>query len=151
MRFALISLFLLSSFSFSFAQPYQGSIGARTGSATGLSLKQFVAEYSAVEGLLVWRRDGIRLIGLFEQHLVLTRDGSSLLYGGIGGHVGWTGLISDTNIPQRAYGVDFVLGLSYVFPRSPITLSVDVKPMFELYRGNRFSGNNAGVTLRYTW
>lgn len=134
-----------------FAQsPYSKAFGVRVGSANGLSYEQFFGRSNtAMEWLLVYRRGGARVIGMAKQYIPLTRHGEALLYFGLGGHAGMNGFLQpeDYNVP--VVGIDAMAGLSYVFPYAPVILSVDLKPMVELYRGVQFSGNNAGVSLRF--
>ena len=147
-----LPVFLFFSFCLFFiapAQDYSTGIGLRIGSANGLTVKQYVGYSTAVEGLLVYRRGGFRAIALVEQHFSLGRRTNTYLYVGAGGHYGYNHLIVGDLDPSRAYGVDFIVGLEYVFPHSGISVSLDVKPMFELNGRTSFSGNNAGASLRF--
>lgn len=144
--FALSFLFFLSSQ----AQPYRNAVGLRVGSANGVSWHQFFGRsQTGFETMLVYRRGGARVIGMLTHHLELGYQSDFFLYGGIGGHAGMTGIFEADSYNQQAYGVDFMIGVQYVFPYSPIAVSFDLKPMFELYGGTRFSGNNAGVSIRF--
>jgi hypothetical protein len=148
--FALLSLSFLLSLGYVQAQPYQNAFGLRVGSANGVSWHQFFGRsQTGLETMLVYRRGGARVIGMLTQHLALGRQSDSYLYAGIGGHAGMTGVFVEDRYNQQAYGVDFMVGFQYVFPYSPFAVSFDIKPMIELVGGARFSGNNAGVSLRY--
>ena len=144
----LLPFFLL--FAVAHAQPYQNAFGLRVGSANGVSWHQFFGRsQTGLETMLVYRRGGARIIGMLTQHIPLGRYSDSYLYLGAGGHAGMTGVFVEDRYNQPAYGVDFMLGFQYVFPHAPFAVSFDLKPMFEFVAGTRFSGNNAGVTLRY--
>jgi len=150
--FALVITLLLTSVSASLhAQPYDQSIGVRVGSANGVSYQKFLGRsHNALEAMLVYRRGGARLIGMMEHHIELGRRTDTYLYVGIGGHVGANGVLHTDEFNKTVYGVDFMAGLQYVFPYSPIAVSVDLKPMIELNGGMVFSGNNLGASLRIT-
>ena len=128
------------------AQEYDRGIGIRLGTANGISYKQFVGSNTAIEGLFVYRRGGTRVTALVEQHLFLDR--SSSLYLGVGGHAGYNGWLLENAQSSPAWGLDAEIGFEYVFPYSPLSFGVHVKPMVELHKGTVFSGNNAGFTLR---
>ena len=131
-----------------YAQPYHAAAGIRVGSANGFSYKQFIGESTAVEALAVYRREGFRAIALFQQHLEVASN--TYMFLGIGGHGGYTGLLGETQFstPRPVWGVDAEFGFEYVFPYSPLSLGLSLKPMFELYKQRTFSGNNAGLSLR---
>ena len=133
------------------AQPYQTSIGVRMGSANGLSFQQFLGRSnSAIEVLAVYRRGGPRTVALFSQHIPLGRNSDTYLLLGAGGHIGMNGLFHPEEFNKPVAGIDAQLGFMYSFYGSPFAISVELKPMVELWGTTAISGNNAGVTLRYT-
>ena len=146
--FLFLSLFFFFSGSMK-AQDYSTPLGLRVGSANGISIKQFVGYSTAIEGLVVYRRGGLRVIGLAEQHFSLGRRSNTSVFFGLGGHYGYNYLLEGDRGPLEVYGVDFIAGLEYVFPHSDFIFAVDLKPMLELKNGTAISGNNAGVSLRY--
>ena len=151
LTFSLV-FFLLVGCSVS-AQPFSGSVGVRVGAANGLSLQHFLGYNSCTSGelLLVHRRGGPRAVALVSQFIPLGgRRSDAWLYLGLGGHAGMDGLFfpEEHNVP--AAGVDAIAGLLYRIPRSSFAISLDIKPMMELVGGPRFSGDNAGFTVRYT-
>jgi len=134
------------------AQPYEKSLGIRVGSANGLSYQQFFGRsHTGMETLLVYRRGGARVIGMFTQHIPLGgRSSDTYLYFGLGGHVGMNGFFFEEEYNKSVTGVDAMAGFMYSFYHSPISVSIDIKPMVELWGTRTISGNNAGFTLRYT-
>lgn len=58
-KIALSILFSVCILSFSFAQDYQTSIGLRGGFANGLTLKHFVSQNTAFEGIVASRWKGL--------------------------------------------------------------------------------------------
>ena len=148
--FVFLASFFFVSTSLS-AQPVDAALGLRIGSANGISYLHFLPHTNlATEGLLVYRRSGIRAIGFLVQYIPLGGSRtSSFFYLGAGSHVGVNGLLSSEKPNIPAYGIDGMIGLAYVFPHSPCMVSFDLKPMLELHQGRVFSGNNAGFTLRW--
>lgn len=148
----LISLVGFTFFSVSAsAQPYPGSIGLRAGSANGLSVQAFMGHsHSSVEGLLVYRRGGARVIGLLTQYVPLGGRGTdTYFYFGLGGHVGMNGFFHQSDYNRPVAGVDAIAGFMYQLPYAPLAIRVDLKPMVELWGTRTLSGNNAGITLSY--
>ncbi|MDX2249279.1 MAG: hypothetical protein SF052_20995 [Bacteroidia bacterium] len=150
LRFSF-SIFLgtILLYSRSSAQEYTSALGLRTGSDSGISLKHFFAENTALEGMLVYRQTGFRVVGMVEQQFFLGRHSSSALYFGLGGHLGYSGLVAPEQTPRQVAGLDFLVGFEYVFPHSPLVFAFDLKPLVELRYDPVFSGNNAAVSLRY--
>ena len=115
-----------------------------------ISLKHFISDKNAVEGLLyLWDR-GFRVTGLYEIHSDISSVDGLKWYVGPGAHVGFynTKFGGGTSI-----GVDGVLGLDYKFDEVPINLSLDWQPSFEFGNnyGNGFAGNFGGLAIRYTF
>lgn len=149
-RFLLLST-LLSIFSFSSlqAQDYDTALGVRLGSANGISIKHFINQTTAVEGLLVYRRNGFRVIGMAVGHIPLGRKTDTYLYFGGGGHIGYNNLLITERTHYNVGGIDAMLGIEFGIPRHNASLAFDIKPMYELWGGKGFSGNNGGVSLRF--
>lgn len=132
------------------AQSYNTAFGVRVGSGSGVNVKSFFSRSAAVEGILLYRRGGLRTILLLEQHLNLGRHSHTALYFGAGGHYGYNGILIEDRFNKMVAGVDMVVGFEYTFPHSPVVFGVELKPMVELLEENpTFSGNNGGVFLRF--
>ncbi len=136
------------------AQDYSTGIGVRGGLYNGLTIKHFLGQKSAVEGIVATRGGGFDLTLLYEIHKDNAFDVDRLnWYYGIGGHVG---LWPDSYFPNNTYtglntvlGVDAILGLEYNFSEIPINVSLDWKPAFNILGGNRFLGDGGALSLRY--
>ncbi|MEO6406511.1 MAG: hypothetical protein ABIY51_00865 [Ferruginibacter sp.] len=115
-----------------------------------VSIKHFLNEKAAIEGLgYFWNRGG-RITGLYEIHGDIANASGLKWYVGPGAHVGFynTKYGGGTGI-----GVDGVLGLDYKFKGAPINVSLDWQPSFEFGNayGNGFSGNWGGLAIRYVF
>ncbi len=85
MRYTVvISIILISVFyKTSIAQDYLTSLGLRGGLASGFTIKSFLSEKSAVEGILARRWGGLNIVGLYEIHnQAFNEKGFKWYYGG---------------------------------------------------------------------
>ncbi|MEN9571130.1 MAG: hypothetical protein RL172_2361 [Bacteroidota bacterium] len=113
-----------------------------------ISLKHFIHENKAIEGLGYFWDKGFRLTGLYEIHAPINGAPGLKWYVGPGAHVGfynnkWGG--------GSYFGVDGVIGLDYKINNAPINLSLDWQPSFEFGDGSGFTGNWGGFAVRYTF
>ena len=124
---------------------YKTAIGLRAGETSGLTIKHFLNERSALEGILgVWP-NAFSITGLYERHeTVFSVEGMKWYYGG-GGHVAlmsgrtyyvynerngyWYKYRSGSN---TGVGVDGILGLEYKIKPIPFAISLDIKPLIEV-------------------
>ena len=84
--YSLVFLFILSPTIQ--GQDYKTGIGFRGGTQNGLTIKQFVGEKSALEGIFATRWEGFYAIGLYERvGSYLQVPGFMWVYG-VGAHVG---------------------------------------------------------------
>ena len=77
--------------SVSFAQDYNTGIGLRAGFYNGLTVKHFISQKIALEGLLSSRWRGFEITGLYEIHNQAFNTDRLNWYIGFGGHVGFWG------------------------------------------------------------
>ncbi|PCJ67561.1 MAG: hypothetical protein COA58_00045 [Bacteroidetes bacterium] len=145
--------FVLLSFSSSFAQDYNTGIGLRGGLSNGLTIKHFISEKAAIEGLLASRWRGFNITGLYEIHNQAFSVDRLNWYYGPGAHIGfWNGKEvkwADDDKDYTVIGLDFILGLEYNFKEVPFNLSIDYKPSFNLSGHNGFWGDGGALSLRY--
>ncbi len=135
------------------AQDYNTGIGLRGGLYNGLTVKHFVGEKAALEGILATRWSGFEVTGLYEIHNPLADVDRLKWFYGAGGHVGfydsdytsW----GDPGTNYTVIGVDLVLGLEYSFSEIPINLSLDWKPAFNLIGYSKFFGDGGALSIRY--
>ena len=137
------------------AQNYNTGLGLRAGTFSGVTLKHFVSDRSAFEGILDTRWRGFAIVGLYEIHNNLDVDNLRWYYG-FGGHVGfyhgyddhpW----ADDNKDYTIIGVDGILGIEYTFDEVPVNLSLDWKPVINLVGYNGFWADGFALSIRYVW
>ena len=115
-----------------------------------ISLKHFVSDDNALEGIAYFWNRGSRITGLYEIHRDLDNAGGLKWYIGPGAHVGFYS--NKYYAGGGTYiGVDGVIGLDYKIKNAPINLSLDWQPSFEFGDGARFSGNWGGFAIRYVF
>lgn len=140
------------------AQEYKTGIGARLGTFNGLTIKHFVGESNAIEGLASFRWDGFIITGLYEWQKPLVADVDGLdYYLGFGAHIGsWgNGRNKYWNNDNRddgftIVGVDFIAGLEYTFQEVPFSLSLDWKPAIN-FGGYGWWSDGVALSIRYTF
>lgn len=157
-KLILLSLVVtLLSASSAFAQhgDYNGSSSYTTALGVkfypgAISIKHFLGDNKAVEGLGYFWSHGFRITGLYEIHGDITDIDGLKWYIGPGAHVGF---YSTKYGGGSSIGVDGVLGLDYKITGAPINLSLDWQPSFEFGNnyGNGFTGGWGGFGIRYTF
>lgn len=163
MKKLLFALPLIISFSLLInlqgqAQDYNTAIGLRGGPGYGLTIKQFVSEKAALEGIVSPLWDGFLITALYEKHGLLFRKVNRLrYYGGGGGHVGFWNYDSNFNsnnpwvnekVNETVVGVDLIIGLEYTFKEFPFNIGVDWKPMLNLVNDGSIWFNDIAFSLR---
>lgn len=149
MKKFVVVLLILSGFYVSVsAQMYTSSVGIRMGGENGLTLKHFINENTAIEGLASFRYIGsIHLTGLYEVHnLAFDIDGLFWYYGG-GVHAGF----GNPNTNDFVAGIDGILGIEYTFRDFPFNVSLDFKPAFDVV-GNFYPWvGGTALSVRYVF
>ncbi|HBS87942.1 MAG: hypothetical protein A2W91_10505 [Bacteroidetes bacterium GWF2_38_335] len=136
------------------AQDYNTGIGIRLGPFSGVTLKHFLGEGKAVEGILNTRYHGFSIHGLIEFEKPLGDVSGLSWYFGFGGHIGF---YDRYNFPDHyAYhedivtiGADGILGIEYTFEEIPLNLSIDWKPQIDLIGYGEFWGDGFALSARY--
>ena len=162
MKKTLMMALVLTAISYSNAiaqskgSSYTTALGAKFYPGTGVTLKHFIKDDAALEGIAYFWKDGMRVTGLYEYHGNINGAAGLRWYVGGGAHVGFW---NDTYW-RREYGLtkgnviaglDGVLGLDYKFNGAPINLSVDWQPSYEFGTYGGFYGNWGGIAIRYTF
>ncbi len=112
-----------------------------------LTVKHFVNDKHALEGIAYFWNRGTRITGLYEIHGDISNAGGLKWYIGPGAHVGF---YNNKNYGGGTYiGLDGVLGLDYKIKSAPLNFSLDWQPSFEFGDGAGFSGNWGGLAIRY--
>jgi len=112
-----------------------------------ITLKHFVTDKHALEGIAYFWNRGTRITGLYEIHGDIENARGLKWYIGPGAHVGF---YNNKNFGGGTYiGLDGVIGLDYKIRSAPINFSLDWQPSFEFGDGAGFSGNWGGLAIRY--
>jgi hypothetical protein len=123
-------------------------IGALIGEPTGLSLKAWLDDRSAIDAGVAWsfrRDDSFSAHADYLIHcwdLIPVSKGKLPLYFGVGGRV-----LLERGRDTR-FGVRAPVGLSYMFENTPLELFVEVGPIFDVAPKTQFS-LTGGIGVRY--
>lgn len=135
------------------AQDYRTGIGLRAGFPYGLTVKHFLNETNALEGILASSWGGFVLTGLYEnEHWTGEYPGLNWFWG-FGAHIGFwdnNNYINDINVGS-VIGADFIVGLEYTFDEIPLNLSLDVMPSVNLIGYTGWGGIHGGLSIRYVF
>ena len=142
------------------AQDYKTAVGVKFGGyENGISVKYFTTNIVALEGELGFRDNGVVITGLYEFHQEAFGVHELKFYYGAGAHIGaiGSGVYHRFNGDNQLYtkgqlllGIDGVLGLEYIIPKSPIAVSLDLNPRAELATGPFFD-IAPGLGIKYTF
>ena len=138
------------------AMDYGTGIGVRGGLSNGITVKHFIGEKTAIEGLLSSRWGGLNITGLYEIHNAAAFDVSRLnWYYGIGAHIGfWSGKDvgwADDDEDYTVIGIDGIIGIEYNFAELPFNIGLDWKPAFNLTGNTEFWGDGGALSLRFVF
>jgi hypothetical protein len=160
MKRIFLTVFVLISFNYLHAQAlgreYRTAIGVKVWDGGGLSVKHFINDKVALEGIAFIWDDGFRLTGLYEFHGDIGGAPGLKWYVGPGAHVGFYDKDKDNNYYNDGdgstfFGIDGVLGLDYKFNKVPINISLDWQPFFEFGDNRGFYGSSGGLGIRYAF
>ena len=127
---------------------YQTALGIKFLDGAGITLKHFINDRDALEGIGFFWTQGTRITGLYELHYDIAGAPGLKWYVGPGVHVGFY----NTRYGNGSFaGVDGVLGLDYKINRAPLNLSLDWQPSFEFGTSRGFTGSWGGLGVRYTF
>lgn len=140
------------------AQNYQTGIGARFGGlASGLTVKQFVSNTSAPDGIPGIGHKTLAVTGSCEMPVPVDESRLCKFYYGAYRHLGFfqNGGNCFYN-DHRQYtistfaGVDGIVGMEYTFKDSPVDIGPDFKPFIDFFNGSTvyFDG---GISMRYSY
>lgn len=123
---------------------YNTAIGLRAGETSGMTIKHFMSERDAFEGIIGMWPYALGVTALYERHeTAFNLEGMNWYFGG-GGHATFgTGRVYYWDrYGDRYYyryrsgnmglGVDGILGLEYKIKAIPFALSLDIKPFMEV-------------------
>jgi hypothetical protein len=128
------------------AQDYKTGIGLRGGTSWGLTLKHFVGQKAAFEGILYGYGNGFHVAGLYEIHNTAFNVDHLKWYYGAGAHLGTWDNNTNNNF---VLGVDGILGIEYSFSEAPISIGLDWNPYINLVGNTEFVPNSGALSIRY--
>ncbi len=136
---------------------YDLGLGVKVGSPwMSGTIKYFLNDASALEGLVHVGNFGFGMTALYEHHFIIGGLPGLRWYIGGGAHLAFQtsdGYNPFTGLPRanKAYaGIDAVGGVEYVFEKVPIAIGADVSPIIN-FAGNVHGWWNAGTYIRYTF
>lgn len=133
------------------------ALGIRAIGTTGITYKHFNGKGNAFEAILGFGYNSFSITGLAEKYASPFNSDYIDLYYGFGGHMV---LQSDSNLgvdrnrfdnedDAFGLGVDFILGIEMIIPQTPLALSLDIKPFFEVATtGNAYFGIDPGFGVK---
>lgn len=144
---------------------YNVALGVRagsTGATCGGTVKVFMGNSSALEGLVGYYKNGLSGTLLFEQHVELFSREEFQLYFGGGAHYSssteyqnWILMDSRSLSYEKAgssFGFDVVAGLEYKFLGLPLAVSLDLKPAVDFNNNGGYAlGLDQGLGLKLTF
>jgi len=137
------------------AQDYKTSLGLRAGFPYGLTIKHFMNETNAVEGILASNYGGFIATALFENEHWTGKYPGLNWYWGVGAHVGFWNAGANKYLKSTysgsVIGVDGILGLEYTFDEIPLNISLDVLPSVNLIGSAGWGGVNGALSVRYVF
>ncbi len=151
MRKTILTLVLaISIVSLASAQDYKTGVGLRGGFSQGLTIKHFLGEKAAVEGIIATRWSGFEITGLYEIHNNAFDVEHLNWYYGFGAHIGsYTADKVPWGTSGAVIGIDGILGIEYSFSEAPINIGLDWKPAFNLVGNSDFWGDGGALSIRY--
>jgi hypothetical protein len=140
-------------------QSYQFAAGLKFGGyENGISGKYNAGNDVSLEAIIGFRSSGVVITGLYEINQTAFNVPELKFYYGAGAHIGSignsyqrfgsNGQVYANN--QLLLGVDGVIGLEYLIPKSPIAVSLDLNPRVEL-AGGPFVDLAPGLGVKYTF
>lgn len=155
-----MSIFLPVIFAFvlqvngqSVGSEYRTAVGVKVYPGS-ISVKHFVRDNTALEGLLSFWRYGFRFTALYEYHDDIDGAPGLKWYVGPGAHLGfyndkWNRVYVDED-NRLDLGVDGVIGLDYKINGAPLNLSLDWQPSFTILTDPKFR-SWGGLGVRFTF
>lgn len=145
-KISLAIAFLFSFAKSTFAQHYKTAAGIRLGGGIGLTVQQYIGEKKTLEGIISTRTKGDAPTNdvtlLIERHFnLLTRRFN--VYLGAGPHASF--LQKQQVNYSNMYGLTFIGGAEFTMRR--LSFSVDVKPAFNISRGDNQNLVDSPISL----
>lgn len=149
----VIGLFASKSYSQALGTDYRTAIGVKVWPGA-ITVKHFIKDDAALEGLLSFWNYGFRVTGLYEWHGDINGAPGLKWYIGPGAHIGFYDDDYKHAYPDRDAGIDLgvdgVIGLDYKIKNAPINLSLDWQPSFTIVSHPEFR-SWGGLGVRFTF
>lgn len=131
------------------AQDYKLAMGIRFSSpaptlSNAVSVKYFIKETDAVEGLISFGNSRFGLGGLYEKHQLIGGTPAFTWFYGGGAYLGFEDRTT-------FLGPTGVVGLDYKFQTAPINLSLDWKPELDIIPDINFVPDAFALTVRFVF
>lgn len=157
-----IAVCLLAGATLLHAQQGQTGVGLRLGSDPGITVKHFVRQNGAIEGILHTGYRGLMVTGLYEWHTPIATAPGLKFYAGVGGHIGFFNhyvrvhrhgnhyhydevYYNDNHV---SFGPDGIIGLEYDFTQIPLNLGLDLKPAIDFHYGHAHTYIDGAFNVR---
>lgn len=133
------------------------AVGVRAMGTTGITFKQFNRGGKAFEAILGLGHNSFSITALSERYSSDMEVDHLGFYYGMGGHLAFR---SDTRfgVERNRFsdeddsfgaGIDFILGLEFNIPKTPLAVSFDMKPFVEITSsGNAYAGLDPGLGIK---
>jgi hypothetical protein len=150
---ALACFFTTRSFAQAESQTYSTAVGIKFWPGA-ITVKHFISDDAALEGIASFWDNGFRVTGLYEIHGDISSDVPGLRwYVGPGAHLGaYNGTWYHGNYYNSgalSIGIDGIIGLEYKFNGAPIAVSADLQPYLEL--NHPYVDIWGGIGVKYCW
>jgi hypothetical protein len=135
------------------AQDYRTGLGIRGGVSNGLTVKHFISDTNALEGLLTTRWNGFLFTGLYEVHAKAFGITGLYWYYGGGAHIGaWNHYYRTNRLDNYSViGIDGILGMEYNITEIPFNISIDYKPGINLMGKPLGMSDEVALSIRYVF
>ena len=169
MKYFLVTLTIIITFSIDAQQLYEKSAGVRLGHTSGVTYKKFFTENEAIELTLSGRNDGTQFHAIYQFHepMELAFNDRFYIHYGIGGHIGYEKFDDLAKVLSNAEGTEFIyeersfyvmgvdvdLGVEYRWLEVPVTFGFDLKPYLNFIgmRHSRTKFWDAAISLKYVF
>ncbi|MGH2642968.1 MAG: hypothetical protein ACRDE2_03390 [Chitinophagaceae bacterium] len=127
---------------------YKTGLGLRLGYPYGVTIKHFISQQGALEGILGFWYGGFNFTGLYEYHMdIKSAPGLKWFVGGGADFTSW----NFAGYHGAAVGIDGIIGLDYKINSAPIDLSLDWKPSFYVSGVSGLYAGGGAISVRYTF
>lgn len=160
-RTLAVAVCLLTGATLLKAQQGQTGVGLRLGTDPGITVKHFVRENGAIEGILHTGYRGLMITGLYEWHTPISSAPGLKFYAGLGAHLGafdhyrryyyYHGNHYDVVVAERrgaSVGPDGIIGLEYDFTEIPLNLGLDIKPAIDFHEDHVHTYVDGALSVR---